>query len=198
MVPQDNLLAIQDMIISLQMAGVIIGRSRVISVSKGVIKASNPTLLKECGGELELTDRWARSLLAGMNMVRRKVTTSKLPVAPAFLKEVKRTFQKKIATVVNEFNIIKELIMNFDQTPLAFQTPRSYTMSPKGSKKVPIHNPNAKAAITGTIAVNTTGNVLPEKQRGACQKTKNFRMDLIYVSMKNIGQTRGYKVLSDR
>ena len=161
MVPQDNLLAIKDMILSLQMAGVTIERSRVISISKGVIKASNPTLLKECGGGLELTDRWARHLLAGMNMLRRKATTSKLPVAPALLKEVKRTFQKKIATVVNEFNIIKELIINFDQTPLAFQTPGSYTMSPKGSKKVPIHDLNAKAAITGTIAVNATGDVLP-------------------------------------
>ena len=87
MVPQDNLLAIKDMILSLQMAGVTIGGSRVISISKGVIKASNPTLLKECGGELELTDRWVRHLLAGMNMVRRKATTSKLPVAPALLKE---------------------------------------------------------------------------------------------------------------
>ena len=161
MVPQDNLLAIKDMILSLQMDGVTIGRSRVISISKGVIEASNPTLLKECGEELELMDRWARHLIAGMNMVRRKATTSKLPVAPVLLKEVNRTFQKKIATVVNEFSIIEELIINFDQTPLAFQTPGSYTMSPKGSRKVPIHDLNAKATITRTIAVNATGNVLP-------------------------------------
>ena len=78
-----------------------------------------------------------------------------------FFKPTKDTNKQKTFQSDNEFNIAKELIINFDQTPLAFQTPGSYTMSPKGSKKVPIHELNVKAAITGTIAVNATGNVLP-------------------------------------
>ena len=107
-----------------------------------------------------MTERWARHLLTGINMVRRKGTTSRLPIASALIKEVKRSFQKKIPTTVKEHKIVEELIINFDQTPLAYQSPRSYTVSPKGSKKVPIHDLNRKAAITGTIAVNATGTGL--------------------------------------
>ena len=91
----------------------------------------------------------------------RKATTSKLPVAPALHRESKRSFQKKIATAVDTYKIKKDLIFNFDQTPLAFISPGSYTMDPKGLKKVPIQDENSKYGITGTIVVTATGVTLP-------------------------------------
>ena len=126
------------------MAGATIGRSRAISIAKGAIKAANPSLLKECGGELKLTERWTRH---HGKKKRNDIET----IVPALIKEVKRSFQKKIAITVKEHKIVKELIINFDQTPLVYQSPGSYTMSPKGSKKVPIHDLKSKGAITGTV-----------------------------------------------
>ena len=68
-------------------------------------------------------------MMEKMNWSQRKATTSKLPVAPALHREIKRSFQKKIA-----YTIKKDLIFNFDQIPLAFISPGSYTMAPKGEE----------------------------------------------------------------
>ena len=59
----------------------------------------------------------------------------KLPVALALDREIKRSFQKTIATAVGTYKVKKDLIFNFDHTPLAFISPGSYTMALKGGKK---------------------------------------------------------------
>ena len=79
---------------------------------------------------IELTNR----LMEKMNWSQCKATTSKLPVAPALDREIKRSLQEKIATAVDTYKIRKGLIFNFDQIPLAFISPGSYTMAPKGGK----------------------------------------------------------------
>ena len=55
-------------------------------------------------------------------MLRRIATTSKAPIAPGLLKEEKFTFQRKIQELVTWYKIPKELIINFDQTPLSYIT----------------------------------------------------------------------------
>ena len=55
-------------------------------------------------------------------MVRRMATTSKVPVAPGLFKEERFTFQRKIQELVTWCKIPKELIINFDQTPLSYIT----------------------------------------------------------------------------
>ena len=74
-IPLEILATIKDIISSLRLTGCVIQRPRVIAITKGAIKAENPSLLKECGGDIMLTDRWARTLLTNMNYVRRKETT---------------------------------------------------------------------------------------------------------------------------
>ena len=68
---------------------------------------------------------------------------------------------KKIATDVVQHDIPKDLILNFDQTPLAFMSSGEYAMAPRGAKTIPIHDLNTKTAITGTPTVSATGKVLP-------------------------------------
>ena len=152
---------ITDIVNSCRLAGCVINRSRVIAIGKGIIRATDASLLKEYGGPIELTNRWARRLMEKMDWSQRKATTSKLPVAPALDREIKRSLQKIIATAVDTYKNKKDLIFNFDQTPLAFLSPGSYTMAPKGKKKVPIQNENSKGGITGTIVVTATGVTLP-------------------------------------
>ena len=61
-------------------------------------------LLIEYGGHLAFSDQWARNILNIMRtekkMVRRKATTSWVPVALDLLKEEKFTFQRKIQELV--------------------------------------------------------------------------------------------------
>ena len=49
------------------MAGAIINRQQIISIGKGVVRANDPSLLKEFGGGVELSEGWARRLLAKLN-----------------------------------------------------------------------------------------------------------------------------------
>ena len=60
----------------------------------------NGSLLVENGGSVRLNKDWARQVLyrmesKGEKMVRRMGTTSKIPVAPAFLNETKLGYQRR-------------------------------------------------------------------------------------------------------
>ena len=83
-----------------------------MAIGNGVVRSNSPTLLKENGGSLELTDDWARGLIMSMNWTKRKGTTEKIePSKESFLRE-KLTFQKRISTVTFDHDIPKELIIN--------------------------------------------------------------------------------------
>ena len=45
------------------MAGDVINKSQLVSIATGVVKATNPTLVKDFGGDLMLTEKWARRVL---------------------------------------------------------------------------------------------------------------------------------------
>ena len=76
-----------------RMAGGVISRRQLISIATGLVRANNPNLLKEYGGDLVLTDKWARGVLEKFTWCRCKVTTGKVDLSPKFLAEEKLTFQ---------------------------------------------------------------------------------------------------------
>ena len=62
-------------------------------------------MLSEHGGHLKFTDNWARNVLnevqrSEKKMVKRMVTTLKIPVAPGLLKEEQLTFQRTIQALI--------------------------------------------------------------------------------------------------
>ena len=71
----------------------------------------------------------------------------------------KRSYE--ISAAVSEHDIPQCLILNIDQTPLSYVTPRKYTFSFKGAKNVPIRGVDDKRQITTTFAVSFTGDFLP-------------------------------------
>ena len=87
---------------------------------------------------------------------KRKGTTSKIEPINQFLLEEKLTFQKRIASIIEEHYIPKELILNLDQTPLSYVFPGKYTFNPKGAKTVPIKGIDVKRQITATFIVSMT------------------------------------------
>ena len=72
-------------------AGTAISRRIVMAIGNGVVRSNSPTLLKENGGSLELTEDWARGVIKSMNWTKRKGTTGKIePLnkpAKSFIKE---------------------------------------------------------------------------------------------------------------
>ena len=54
---------IKDIALGTKMARGVINRRQLISIATGVVRANNPNLLKEYGGDLVLTDKWARGVL---------------------------------------------------------------------------------------------------------------------------------------
>ena len=96
------------------MVGGVINRRQLISIATGVVRANNPSLLKEYGGDLVLTDEWARGVLEKLTWSKRKGTTGKVDHFPQILAEEKFTFQSNISALVSEHDILPSLIINID------------------------------------------------------------------------------------
>ena len=54
-----------------------------------------------------------------------------------------------------------EFVLNLDQTPLSYVSPKKYTFDLKGSKTVPIKVVDDKRQITATFPVTASGSFLP-------------------------------------
>ena len=144
-----------------RVAGGVISGTMVIAIDNGVIKASCPSKLKDFGGHIALTEGLARGVLKSMEWSKRKDTTGKIEPSKQFLLEEKLAFQGRIASIIEEHDISKELILNLDQTPLSYVSPGKYTFNPKGVKTVPIKGIDDKRQITATFTVSMTGKFLP-------------------------------------
>ena len=110
--------------------GGVINRRQILNIAKGVVRANNPDILKEFGGAVELTNRWARSVLSDLNWSLRKGTTGKIEPSPQFLPEENFLLQRAMSTAVSSHDIPNFLILNIDQSPLSY--PGQYTFSFKG------------------------------------------------------------------
>ena len=136
------------------------------AIAKGIVVANDRTMLDERGGHLQFTDNWARNVLnevqqSEKKMVKRMATTSKIPVAPGLLKEEQLTFQRKIQAFIKWYDIPKELVLNFDQTPLSYITVGNNTLEFEGAKSVPMKGKGKGKQITGNCTVSAIGRFLP-------------------------------------
>ena len=61
---------VQGYVLSLRGHGGVINRTIALSAAKGIVEFHDATLLVENGGHINLTQKWAESLLTRMNMVR--------------------------------------------------------------------------------------------------------------------------------
>ena len=151
---------IKNIALGTRMAGGVINRRQLISIATGVVRANNPNLLKEYGGDLVLADKWVRRMLEKLTWSKRKGTTGKVDPYPHFLAEAKVTFQRNISALVSEHDILPSLIINIGQTPLSYVNTGKYTFSFKGAKNTPIKCVDDKPQITATFAVSCTREFL--------------------------------------
>ena len=64
-------------VVGTRAAGGVISRRMVIAIGKGVVKANKPNLPKEFGGNLDLTEGWARGVIKSLDWTKRKGTRGK-------------------------------------------------------------------------------------------------------------------------
>ena len=166
LLPDELMTKTIEIIKSLRLKGAPVSYAVMAAVAKGVVMSHDRTLLVEHGGYLCFSNDWARQILHKVmkdekKMSSRIATTASLPIDPAILSEVKLDFQRKIKTAQETHNIPDELIINFDQTPLAYKCGSNRTMEFQGTKSVPIVGKGKKEQITGTFTVTKTGVFLP-------------------------------------
>ena len=89
------------------MAGRVISRKMVTAIGTGVIKVNCPSKLKDFGSHIALTEGWARGVLKSMKWSKRKGSTGKIEPSKQFLLEEKLTFQRRIASIIEEHDIPK-------------------------------------------------------------------------------------------
>ena len=73
---------VKDIPLGTRMAREVI--NRLISKATEVVRADNSNLLKKYGGDLMLSDKWARGVLEKLTWSKRKGTTSKVDPSPSF------------------------------------------------------------------------------------------------------------------
>ena len=89
-----------------------------------------------------------------------------------------------------------KLIINFDQTPLAYICVSNHTFHKNGASSVPLAGKDEKKQITGTFTVSKSGYFLPMqliyegKTDDACQKMLLFLVNLISYTPRIIGATK--------
>ena len=151
---------VKDIATGTRQVGGVINRRQIWNIDKGVIRENNPDILKKFGGTVELTDRWARSILTTLNWSKRKGTTGKVKTSSQSLEEEIFTFQWTISAVSCHY-IPDSLVLNNGQIPLAEVSPGNYTFSSKGAKNVPIKGVDNKRQVAVTFAVSSKERFWP-------------------------------------
>ena len=166
LMPEDLMKKTITLVEALRLKGAPVTASVINSIAKGVVIANYRSILIEYGGYLSLNSDWGKTVLyrmekEGKKMTRRCATTSKLPVAPGIISEVKLDFQCKIKAVQSKHDIPDDLIINFAQTPLSYICSPNHTLHQLGAKSVPLTSKGKKKQITGTFTVTKSGIFLP-------------------------------------
>ena len=152
---------VKDIVLGTRMAGWVFNSRQLIRKATGVVRTNNPNLLKEYGGDLVLTDKWARGVLEKLTWSKCKSTTRKVDPSPQFLAEEKFTFQRNISALVSEHDIIPALIIKVDRTPLLYVNEGKYMFSFKNAKNIPVKGVDDKRQIAATFTVSFTGEFSP-------------------------------------
>ena len=166
LMPEDLMKKTITLVEALRLKGAPVTASVINSIAKGVVIANDRSILIEYGGYLSLNSDWGKNVLyrmekEGQKMTRICATTSKLPVAPGIISEVKLDFQRKIKAAQSKHDIPDDLIINFDQTPLSYICSPNHTLHQRGAKSVPLISKGKKKQITGTFTVTKSGIFLP-------------------------------------
>ena len=107
------------------------------------------------------TRGWRVALYKRLNMTRRRATTSRPPISSAAYKESALKYLHNICHAVRTHKIPDDLIVTIDQTPSKYVEVSSTTMAEKNTKHVAVTHSGDKRAITLTLGISLSGDILP-------------------------------------
>ena len=146
---------------SMRVAGCVVNYNIAISIAKGIVRANDWSLLKEKRGNLDFHYTWCQSIFRRLGFSKCRGATAKEPISPGFLKEICFMFCQSINEIVSAHDMVDNLIINIDQTPLPFVLISNYMMDKTNEEFVPISDSADYRQITGTFSVTTSGKFLP-------------------------------------
>ena len=157
--PNDLDADLRKLIATLRECGGVVNPTTIRGCLMGLVKAD----LAKYGKFLEfhVTSSWLQSLYRRMQFSQRKATTSRPPIGKSAYEEIKLRFHYSIQQEVDRHRIPDELIVTLDQTPSRFFNLNKSTMTKTGESRVPISHCDDKRAITATIVITLTGDILP-------------------------------------
>lgn len=144
----------ENIAIGTRASGDVINRRQILNIAKDVVKANNPSSLKEFGGTLELTDRWERVSLDFTEWKKRKETTGEI--------EHRRNSSPNKNLRFKDWYLLLFLNITFPLSWLktwikylwaAFCFPGKYTLGFTVAKNAPSRGVDNKRQIKGTFAV---------------------------------------------
>ena len=140
--------------------GGIINTAIAISSAKGIIRKYDSNLLAENGGSIHLSKSWAKYLMGRMGLSKRRGDT-KARVLIIDFEKIKAQYLFDIKVITEMDDIPPELIINWNQTGIEYVPVSSWTMAPRGSKRVEIIGKDDKCQITGVYGCSLSGDFLP-------------------------------------
>ena len=140
---------VKKMVNSVRNSGGVINSAIVMAAGKGIVLAKDRSLLVENGGHIGITKSWAQSFLRRMGMVKRKGTTSKKIFNVENFENEKDKFLTDVRNKMENNDIPKQLVINWDQTGINIVPVSQWTMEVEGAKRVEIQGIDDKRQITG-------------------------------------------------
>ena len=108
-----------------------------MAAAEGIGQNSDCKLLAKYGGNIVISKHWAKSLLAYMGFVKRRVTT-KAKFSVDEFEEHKLQFLFDSKAIIEMEDIPESLIINWDHTGIHYVPVGAWTMEKEGSKRVEI------------------------------------------------------------
>ena len=140
--------------------GGVVNTAITMAAAEGIVQNSDSQLLAKNGGNIVISTHWAKSLLARMGFVKRRVTT-KAKVSVNEFEEYKVQFLFDAKAIIKMEDIPDSLVINWDHTGIHHVPVGAWMMEKEGSKRVEIKGMDDKRQITTVLAITMSGHYLP-------------------------------------
>ena len=148
---------VKNVMVSLYRKGGHVSRSIAAITAMALLSRTDDESVKN----VAVTTTRGKSLLQRIEFRRREATTSKVEIPDSAKKEAGLQHHYHIKSIVEKHKTSGSLVISSDQTPSKYVQVGSFTVAPKGAKKVGIAGIAKKRNITLTLTVTMDGKALP-------------------------------------
>ena len=176
--PSTMLQSWEEQVEGLRVQGESVTGRMAAAVGRAVLDEQAPSLLQRQGGNIQMSVRTGRRLLASSDRAWRKKSSSRIVPPVERLADTCSAFFSEISAVTEHCTLTPELVLNFDQTMHLYHPSRGFTWEKKGSTRVQVAESKdgftflpvvSMAGVVGAqlIFAGTTSAVFPNVPPGS-------------------------------